>query len=623
MALTLYTRTYTYTSKDNTNCSSSNPRCTVARSTFKVSGSTKKMGLITKIVFTHYHSAKGHIDASLYGKITMWNGATYNSNTVTKEINANVPLFTNTFTFNNLNVTGATQGAEWSKIQVYGSGSGLYWRATSSQPMKVVFYFYAAEELFDGAEAPNVLLGNDGQSLKIDFADSSSFDSDLSAKSIFGEYIKNYSRPAISIGYQLDQSKKDGTDEYKFKGIFAKHTLQLSLGREFNDLIYENTIQDVTGSNLYQTRPAEIEGTGPGGDTILYSVVEFDVDSFTFESLTGSETVFYKYTIVDAADNTVVYRPSTEADAFEEGETFRVVENGTTKEYIASNAISFTALNYTEPSLNSFEAFKYQREESTGTRFVKSITGQFLGANYSLSMYTPNGENEMVLTITSTIDGTDFSSSKTYLSQSVNVDEWASYLENATDNTDSSLLFGNTVFNPKSEYTLTIVLSDKITSVISELIVSKASAFFNVEKNGVAVGMLSTSTSSEKKFEVAEDYKTILNGGLGGFEGSFSTSANGCVMGGSIQYGNIYCQNIPNGGYKDYAVTFRKPFKEVPFIMVCLRTQSVGKMGNCTVVVQDSSQTKTGFNVRGYVTSNGPFSPIVSWLAIGDVDLES
>lgn len=62
----------------------------------------------------------------------------------------------------------------------------------------------------------------------------------------------------------------------------------------------------------------------------------------------------------------------------------------------------------------------------------------------------------------------------------------------------------------RMEFTWT--LADYFTSVVMRTAVEKASAYFNVEQNGVAVGMRSTGTPDEKKFEVAEDYDSHFYG---------------------------------------------------------------------------------------------------------------
>lgn len=528
MALTLYTRTYTYTGKDNTNCSSSNPRCTVARSTFSVSGSTKKMGLITKIVFTHYHSAKGHINASLYGRITMWNGATYNSNTVTKEINQTVPSFTNTFTFNNLDVTGAAQGAEWSKIQVYGSGSGLYWRATSSQPMKVVFYFYAAEELFDGAEKPNILLGDNNNLL---------IEKDDEATTIpLGKYLNTYSIPNIKIKYQLDQTYKEGITDYQYAGIFADHNLQLSFTPDFQELIYDATIRDVDAANLYKKRPDEVEGKS----TITFTPI-FNFSNEVFGQNETEKNIYLKYTITDAADNKCVYRPPIE------GETAGTdITNGQETTYIRDDA-SFAVLKYNPPIINSFNIKRYSINNLNESKI--DINGNYLIVDYNFKIfnitYTEDNElktNAAVLTIEEQAEQEPFEKTITFSDYDVSGEELTKYYSETVPAYDSEegefdydgLIFTQELnskiipvsFSSSNEHQFTITLSDLFQSTSLEVIVPKGGAYFNVEANGVAVGMLSTGTTEVKKFEVAEDYTSSFYGGVAFGQSSSSSEDN-------------------------------------------------------------------------------------------------
>lgn len=67
------------------------------------------------------------------------------------------------------------------------------------------------------------------------------------------------------------------------------------------------------------------------------------------------------------------------------------------------------------------------------------------------------------------------------------------------------------------EFTWT--LTDFFTSTAMRVTVDKAGAYFSVEKNGVAVGMRATGTEKDKKFEVAQDYKSHFHGGAYGSDG--------------------------------------------------------------------------------------------------------
>lgn len=67
------------------------------------------------------------------------------------------------------------------------------------------------------------------------------------------------------------------------------------------------------------------------------------------------------------------------------------------------------------------------------------------------------------------------------------------------------------------EFTWT--LTDFFTSAVMCVTVDKAGAYFSVEKNGVAVGMRATGTDKDKKFEVAQDYKSHFYGGAFGADG--------------------------------------------------------------------------------------------------------
>ena len=60
----------------------------------------------------------------------------------------------------------------------------------------------------------------------------------------------------------------------------------------------------------------------------------------------------------------------------------------------------------------------------------------------------------------------------------------------------------------------TVVVSDMLNTEQITTLVLKAGGYLDVEKTGVAVGMRSTATAANKKFEVAEDYSAFLYGGI-------------------------------------------------------------------------------------------------------------
>ena len=93
-------------------------------------------------------------------------------------------------------------------------------------------------------------------------------------------------------------------------------------------------------------------------------------------------------------------------------------------------------------------------------------------------------------------------------------------------------LFPDAVFSDAEDYTFTATVADMFTTVSYNTYINKVTGIFDIEKNGVAVGMLSTGTDEEKKFEVHEDYNTYLYGNA-----NISKDLN--VIGGLTVHGGI------------------------------------------------------------------------------------
>lgn len=136
---------YTCTNQPNTR----NDRV-VSIANFTASGDTdKNIGLITKIVYEHYHSSTHPRGYELRGSLVFSDGTALVSDTQLLSINANVPRCVNTFA--NPGITGE-QWALLTEVQTLDAldsihnnsgyyGADLYWRATTAQLMRIIISF--------------------------------------------------------------------------------------------------------------------------------------------------------------------------------------------------------------------------------------------------------------------------------------------------------------------------------------------------------------------------------------------------------------------------------------------------------------------------------------------------
>lgn len=139
---TQYTRIYTFTGQRNTRS-----RRNVAWTRFTVSGdTTHRIGQIVSIVYEHYHTSTEKPTWTLKGRLICSDGSYIDSNTQSHKFNSDLYKYSNTFA----TVPSAEKFAMITAVQTIAnetaeptstSGGDLYWRATATEPMKVIITF--------------------------------------------------------------------------------------------------------------------------------------------------------------------------------------------------------------------------------------------------------------------------------------------------------------------------------------------------------------------------------------------------------------------------------------------------------------------------------------------------
>lgn len=150
---------------------------------------------------------------------------------------------------------------------------------------------------------------------------------------------------------------------------------------------------------------------------------------------------------------------------------------------------SITLLAYAQPTLTAVSMERYDITQmvpdETSDRVVTSLTGSITSlasANaWTMTATYTNGVTSNTVTILSGNDGRTLSY------------------------TNSASLFQYTLAN-SYDWNVVITITDVISTVSYEIVVPKTGAIFNIEVNGVAVGMRSSSTAQTPKFET--DYES-------------------------------------------------------------------------------------------------------------------
>lgn len=170
---------------------------------------------------------------------------------------------------------------------------------------------------------------------------------------------------------------------------------------------------------------------------------------------------------------------------------------------------TFTVLSYFPPAITTFllERYKYVIGEGN----VIADDGEKLLTTFEGSVAPVRGTNSDNMNA--------WTLSFSYKDIDRDIDGFQSIISgingrNIEYNSDATA-FTNTI-SAGSTFNFIVTLSDMLNSVKASYVVLKAGGYLNVEKTGVSVGMRSTSTASNKKFEVASDYESHFYGGIAG-----------------------------------------------------------------------------------------------------------
>ena len=168
----------------------------------------------------------------------------------------------------------------------------------------------------------------------------------------------------------------------------------------------------------------------------------------------------------------------------------------------ASSSGSFQAFSYQKPSVSLFEATRYENVIDEGA--VPSDGGTHVWIDLNGAVSPVAGKNAWSVSLhCETVDHTS-PSTRTVTS--------------GTDGATFSYSQDTSVFTAEvsaaDTWEFTVVVSDMLNTEQITTLVLKAGGYLDVEKTGVAVGMRSTATAANKKFEVAEDYSAYLYGGI-------------------------------------------------------------------------------------------------------------
>lgn len=256
---------------------------------------------------------------------------------------------------------------------------------------------------------------------------------------------------------------------------------------------------------------------------------------------------------------------------------------------------SFQVLAYAPPTITGFEITRYTEILTEGVTTREEADDGNLGWVDAVLNITPfNGRNAWTLAAALVTD--DGSAPTVAWQVTTGADGQIITLVR------SDTVLGNRELDEGKDYTLTLTLTDRLRSASASAKAYKSDCVLNVERFGVAVGMLSSGTEQAPKLESA--FPAYLYGGLMNLRcGSAALSAS-----------------VASGGTRDVDVTFDPPFEPgtVPFVIVGFRTSSTaGAFGRCCAAVLTGSVTHEGCTLRCYNGDSSARNPSLDWIAFG------
>lgn len=169
-----------------------------------------------------------------------------------------------------------------------------------------------------------------------------------------------------------------------------------------------------------------------------------------------------------------------------------------------------------------------------------------------------------------------------------------------------------------ANYTFTLTLGDAYDQASFSSTVMRAFARLHLSgasNGGVAVGMFSSATDSQPKFEVAEDHESHFYGPV-----SFDCAgrAPGSLIGLGLQFGNVpSVASVSAGSYGDTRVSFPTSYATdvIPAVFVSVAGGvTAGSFGRCWAGA--TSVTNAGFTLRFFNGDSAARSPSFYWFAM-------
>jgi len=310
---------------------------------------------------------------------------------------------------------------------------------------------------------------------------------------------------------------------------------------------------------------------------VIYSATQVDNNYFEVGTINESGTIAWSYTLVDSAGKDV------------------------------SDSGTFDVADYSSPSLKNVSVERYNADVDDGGQsiYIPSDDGDYVRFTLDASTKPVENNNGWKLELTYSEGDSDTSTKIDVVSGDDGAD--ISY-EN-----DRTIL--PAIIDSASNWDFSFKLSDYFTSTTVTVSVLKAGAYFDVEPVGVSVGMRSTGTEEDKKFEVDGEYGTYLYGGIKEVRDLENSQAALGIFSGKVN--NVA---IASNGSSLTSIKFSNKYISTPVIICGLASSDKEgntntNIGQCSVYADDISAI--GFTLKIVNKSSAAVEMGAHWMSIG------
>lgn len=258
------------------------------------------------------------------------------------------------------------------------------------------------------------------------------------------------------------------------------------------------------------------------GGTDIYTASQSNNAVFSVGAIAGAGTITWTYTVTDGTGGS------------------------------ATDTGTFSVLAYAPPAISGFAVERYTTviDDQGNPQYIASEDGDHVRFSFSATVTPVNEGNPWTLALNYAEEDSEGTGTTVQVASEA-AGGTLTYTEDRTILT--AAVSANTAWR------FTVIATDAFGEIGSMTgYVDEATAFFNVEENGVAVGMRSTGTAAEKRFEVADGYEARFYGGIRGvtnyITGVEVPTGGRWVDGRPIYRLSIAVDSIPAGTNKSFSL---------------------------------------------------------------------